>query len=275
MNGVRIQDIARRWDLTAEAWDERMGENGDWFSRYLLYPAILKLVGDTAGKRVLDAGCGTGCLSRALARKGAIVIGIDVSARLIAKAYRYEEETLLGISYVQGDLANMPLQSLVFDHIICNMVIQDLPNPQAVLCSFAPMLSGDGKLLISLRHPCFTVGDSDMGWELVTSEGNVIFSGLGLSHLESWRGLQGIVFKLDNYFQRAIISREWAPGVVTISFKRTLQDYIEAMHNAGFVIKRILEPMPMEEGISQSPCLSMLLQRVPNFMIIEAVLMPT
>jgi 2-polyprenyl-3-methyl-5-hydroxy-6-metoxy-1,4-benzoquinol methylase len=48
----------------------------------LLEP-LLALLGEIAGRRVLDAGCGEGYLARLLAARGAHVTGIDLSPRLI------------------------------------------------------------------------------------------------------------------------------------------------------------------------------------------------
>ncbi len=97
--------LAERWDLASEVWDLRMGRDGDWFNKYVLYPAILGLLRKVSGKRILDAGCGTGCLSRLLAKHRAVVTGMDISEGLLKKARAYEVETPLGISYIQGDLS--------------------------------------------------------------------------------------------------------------------------------------------------------------------------
>jgi SAM-dependent methyltransferase len=49
-------------------------------------PRLLALLGDVAGKTVLDLGCGEGGYARELARRGAAVTGVDGSARLIQVA---------------------------------------------------------------------------------------------------------------------------------------------------------------------------------------------
>ncbi|MEE4418837.1 methyltransferase domain-containing protein [Streptomyces sp. DSM 41528] len=51
-------------------------------------PAMLALAGDVAGRRILDAGCGSGPLSAALRDRGAVVTGIDSSAGILALARR-------------------------------------------------------------------------------------------------------------------------------------------------------------------------------------------
>jgi SAM-dependent methyltransferase len=53
---------------------------------YYERPAMLALAGDVAGRRILDAGCGSGPLFAALRDRGAVVTGIDRSAGMLALA---------------------------------------------------------------------------------------------------------------------------------------------------------------------------------------------
>jgi len=59
----------RIWDRNAEEWHRSYGER-DPNRSDLLDPLILDLLGEVKGKRILDAGCGDGYLSRKLARLG-------------------------------------------------------------------------------------------------------------------------------------------------------------------------------------------------------------
>jgi SAM-dependent methyltransferase len=49
-------------------------------------PEMLRLAGDVSGRRILDAGCGSGPLSAALLAKGADVTGFDLSAAMVRLA---------------------------------------------------------------------------------------------------------------------------------------------------------------------------------------------
>lgn len=55
---------------------------------YYQRPAMLALAGDVAGRRILDAGCGSGPLFAALRDRGAIVSGFDASAGMLELARR-------------------------------------------------------------------------------------------------------------------------------------------------------------------------------------------
>jgi 2-polyprenyl-3-methyl-5-hydroxy-6-metoxy-1,4-benzoquinol methylase len=73
------------------------------------------------GARLLDAGCGTGAYSIALAKEGFNVTGIDSTADLIAEAKRKTEHTQLHINFVIGDILALPVDSQ-FDAILCRGV---------------------------------------------------------------------------------------------------------------------------------------------------------
>lgn len=73
---------------------------------------------DLSGKRILDAGCGTGALSVEAARRGAEVVAIDVSPTLVGLA-RQRSAEILGsdrIDFRVGDMLDAGLGR--FDHVV-------------------------------------------------------------------------------------------------------------------------------------------------------------
>jgi magnesium-protoporphyrin O-methyltransferase len=70
---------------------------------------------DLTGRRILDAGCGTGAVAVELAKRGAHVIAVDVSAGLINVA-RERSPAGLKIDWYAGDMLNSAFGS--FDHVI-------------------------------------------------------------------------------------------------------------------------------------------------------------
>ncbi|MBO0782141.1 MAG: methyltransferase domain-containing protein [Ktedonobacteraceae bacterium] len=90
---------AAAYDAIAEWYYREL--SASWIHQTAL-PALLDLVREEmrGQQRVCDIGCGTGILSRALAREGAIVVGIDLSSRLLQFAQEEETARPLGITYL-------------------------------------------------------------------------------------------------------------------------------------------------------------------------------
>ena len=90
--------VIAAWDAAADDL-QSFGAEGDFARRYLLNPTLFALTGDIAGKRILDAGCGEGYLSRLLAKRGALVTGVEPAARLYALCAEYERPQRIGTLY--------------------------------------------------------------------------------------------------------------------------------------------------------------------------------
>ena len=77
------KETQEMWNSVAADWQIQVGDEGDSTRRLNSDPVLWAFAGDVAGLSVLDAGCGTGYLSRKLADKGALVTGIDFSEKMI------------------------------------------------------------------------------------------------------------------------------------------------------------------------------------------------
>src|ERR1700691_1766711 len=74
------------YDSFAEAYTAETEAN--LINGYYCRPAIVNLAGDVAGRRILDAGCGSGPIAAALRDRGATVTGFDSSAGMLELARR-------------------------------------------------------------------------------------------------------------------------------------------------------------------------------------------
>lgn len=70
-------EVKQSWNDKAEEWHVQVGHEGDDNRRQNSDPVLWRVLGSVDAKKVLDAGCGTGRLSRMLARRGAKVVGVD------------------------------------------------------------------------------------------------------------------------------------------------------------------------------------------------------
>lgn len=77
------------------------------FRRHIEEHTLFEIIGDAAGKSVLDLACGEGIYARKLRRSGARVVGVDLSEAMLALGRAEEQREPLGIDYVLGDVASL------------------------------------------------------------------------------------------------------------------------------------------------------------------------
>ena len=85
------------------------------------------------GRRILDVGTGTGRAAIALARRGAIVTGLDASAEMLQVAARRAQEANLGVTFVRGDAHRLDFPDRSFDAVVCLRVLMHTPDWRASL----------------------------------------------------------------------------------------------------------------------------------------------
>ncbi len=136
------------YDQWAEAYATANAEG--FFNSWYEKPAMLRLLGDVSGKRVLDAGCGSGPTSVALTERGADVSGFDLSAAMIEIARRSLPETDLRVH----DLAQpLPWKDATFDNVVASLVLHYLEDWSGPLSEIHRVLAPGGRLLVSVNHP--------------------------------------------------------------------------------------------------------------------------
>ncbi len=102
------------------------------------------------GKTVLDVGCGGGILSEAMARRGADVTGIDMSAPALSVARLHALEQGVKIDYVQS-----PAEQYANDHagqfdvVTCLEMLEHVPEPASVVQACAQLVKPGGAVIFS------------------------------------------------------------------------------------------------------------------------------
>ncbi|MEI6208449.1 MAG: methyltransferase domain-containing protein [Desulfuromonadales bacterium] len=98
---------------------------------------------------VLDAGCGTGAVSRELARRlnGGQVVGIDPSPVFLATARKVSAD-FKNLSFIEGDCRNLPYDRENFDAVIFHTTLSHVPRPEEALKEAFRVLRPGGSLAV-------------------------------------------------------------------------------------------------------------------------------
>lgn len=109
--------------------------------------------GDYAGRRVLDAGCGTGEYALWFASEGAEVTGIDVSSGSLEEARSYaEREGLEGVRFEERSVLDTGFGDESFDLVYCTGVLHHTPAPFRGFRELCRICRPGGKVLVSLYN---------------------------------------------------------------------------------------------------------------------------
>jgi len=129
--------------LTAPSnrWDPQRYEEGARFVGEGGVP-LLELLAPHAGERILDLGCGTGKLTRAIANTGASVVGIDSSPEMLSQARAAHPDLEFALERGEG----LPYEE-EFHGIFSNAALHWMPRAHEVASGMARALRPGGRLV--------------------------------------------------------------------------------------------------------------------------------
>ena len=146
----KFQSIASRW------WDRESEFKPLHDINPLRVTYIERQAQGIEGKKILDVGCGGGILAEALARKGALVTGIDMAELSLKVAKMHLHESGLEVDYQLSTVEDFARQNAAqFDIVTCLEMLEHVPDPASIIASASRLLKADGSLCLSTlnRNP--------------------------------------------------------------------------------------------------------------------------
>jgi SAM-dependent methyltransferase len=207
---------------------ERHAADGAYNAHYDR-PAMLRLLGDIRGLKVLDVGCGPGFYAEALADRGASVSAFDASPDLVRRA-RVRVGARADVRV--WDL-EQPLTWLAdghFDVALMALVIHHIDDRVRALSEIHRVLRPGGRLVLSTTHP--------------TSD---------------WLFLGG------SYFDRGVVEETWQDDWRVRYWRQPLEAWCQEFADAGFLIEKLVEPLPAATMGDKYPDDRKRLEQSPGF----------
>ena len=114
---------------------------------------LMKTASPAKGERALDIGCGCGDTSLQLAAKGVQVVGVDVSAPMLARAKQRAREADARIEFFEADAATHAFQP-TFDLLFSRFGVMFFVNADAAFANLRKALKPSGRLaFVCWRDP--------------------------------------------------------------------------------------------------------------------------
>jgi SAM-dependent methyltransferase len=101
------------------------------------------------GERILDLSTGTGWTSRVVARRGALVTGVDIAGGLLEAARVKAAAENLPIEYQLGDAENLPFEDGAFDAVISTCGVMFASRPEAAAAELARVCRKGGRIALT------------------------------------------------------------------------------------------------------------------------------
>jgi len=220
------------WGSVASWYDKHLNE-ADTYHEKVILPNLIRLIDGDAGDHILDIACGQGFFTRALAKTGAKVEGIDVAEELIAIA---KTQSPLIPFHVGSAKTLTMFKDKTFNKALISLSIQNIEHVENVIAEAARVLKHGGALHIVMNHPAFRI-PKQSSWDYDDK-----------AHLQYRR--------VDQYLSNSNTAIDMHPGFSdspqTISYHRPLQFYFKAFTKAGFVVAR-LEEWASHKGSDSGP----------------------
>ena len=153
----------------------------------------LNLLGDVAGKDVVELGCGTAYFSAWLAKKGAKPIGVDITPAQLATARRLQEQTGIEFPLVEADAAETGLPDACADLVVSEYGASIWVDPYRWIPEAARLLRPGGRLVFLGNSPLVIVCSVDDGAATTTLQRPMF----GMHRFE-WEGEVGVEFHLPH-----------------------------------------------------------------------------
>ncbi len=146
---VHLHEI-NKFGSQAERWWDR---NGEFKTLHDVNPLRINFIQkfiSPQNMRIVDVGCGGGILTEGLAKKGADMLGIDLSEDLIDIADLHGLESGVKTNYKKISAeALAEAEPASFDHVVCMEMLEHVPEPGSVIAACAKMVKPGGYVFFS------------------------------------------------------------------------------------------------------------------------------
>jgi ubiquinone/menaquinone biosynthesis C-methylase UbiE len=143
--------IIRRYDLTAQMYDLRYEEEQE-----AKYKVAVEGLHVRSNSLIRDVGCGTGLFFTHVAEKAKMIVGLDISSKLLVKA-KERGRNLCNVYLVRGDADHLPFKKHSFSVVSAFTVLQNMPKPLITLKEIKSAAKPNGFVVVTGLKKAFSL----------------------------------------------------------------------------------------------------------------------
>jgi ubiquinone/menaquinone biosynthesis C-methylase UbiE len=213
------------WEASSDSYEQRhaaslAGKNAMAWGLWRVPEVELHILGDVAGKNILELGCGAARWSIELARIGARPVGLDLSSRQLQHARRLMDEANVDFPLIEASAEEVPLPDASFDIVFCDWGAMTFCDPHHTVPEAARLLRSGGLFAFSGATPIQFLCQ-DVVTDRLTDR------------------------LINDYF--SMIRLEWENEV---NFQLPYGEWIRLFRKSGFVVEDLIETQPSESATS-------------------------
>ncbi len=215
-------------------------------------PAMVRIVGNIKGKKLLDVGCGAGTHIKKYLRKGAICNGLDISSTMIELA----RNECPNVEFKIGSFDKMPYKNNSFDVVTASLCVHYVKDMRPLFREVNRVLKKGGMFYYSTESPYFSARSGYQDKDVkIWGMGKCFVKRTGKTH---FIGIQGVTRKCE---------WEMVPGMRMVTYTLPLRTHIKWLQETGFEFYDIVDCKPNSTYKKINPQDYELFMRVPLFSI--------
>jgi len=215
------EDVEKWWDDVSDGYQEdaKLGTDSVHYGPYAPNEEQLQLLGDITGKNILEIGCGGGQCSIAFAKKGANVIGIDISKEQVKYARKLAADNGVEVDFRKGDFHDLPIDAGSQDIVFTAFSLMYANDLAKVFREVNRVLKEEGYFVFSASHPFYFIIDSE------THRIHRSYFDAGRKEtIETWP---------DGTEHKFVV------------YQRKLSDIFNPLVESGFIVEQNIEPLDL------------------------------
>lgn len=221
------KEIAHWWDDASRYYQREISKddlNDVNYGPFGSNESRLKLLGDVRSKNVLELGCGGGQCSIALAKKGALCTGIDLSRKQLDYAQKLASKNKVDITFIKRSFSDLSkFKEGYYDIVISVFALQYAKEFDSIFRNVRRLLKRGGLFVFSIDHPFY----------LTMEPKNMQIS--------------------ESYYRTGTFKEKetWPDGTKhnSIMYRRKVSDIVNSIIKSGLKLERIVEPLDLNDKI--------------------------